>query len=144
MTEPKKKKRGRPTLFTNEVLQKIRYYSANDITPYQMAPLLGLGVSTIYGYLENHADFSEEIEALRESTKVKAKIVIVDAIQDGDVKVAQWYLERKARDEYSTKIEQKQDITAVTFVDDVPHADIEKYFADMSKDELRDILRGND
>lgn len=44
--------------------------------------------------LKNHLEVAQRAEA---------KLVVSDAIRSGKVKTAQWYLERKASDEFSTK-----------------------------------------
>lgn len=44
--------------------------------------------------LKNHLEVAQRAEA---------KLVVSDAIRNGKVKTAQWYLERKASDEFSTK-----------------------------------------
>lgn len=46
----------------------------------------------------------EELKAFLEvSLRAESKMVVSDAIRAGKYKVAQWYLERKAADEFSTK-----------------------------------------
>jgi hypothetical protein len=42
---------------------------------------------------------------LQENVKVQAKMVVAEAIDKGDKAQANWYLERKAKDEFSTRNE---------------------------------------
>ena len=42
---------------------------------------------------------------LKEKLILKARTVIADALNKKDENTAKWYLERKKRDEFSTKIE---------------------------------------
>lgn len=53
--------------------------------------------------------------------KIKARYVVHKALEKGDRDMAKWYLERKAKDEFSTK--QEVDTTVnnrVVIIDDLP------------------------
>ena len=51
--------------------------------------------------------------SLRDNPTLKARINTVEAIDKKDLDTSKWYLERKAKDEFSTKIDtnQEQNIT---------------------------------
>jgi hypothetical protein len=54
-------------------------------------------------FLSKNADFLHEIEQMRLKPLVKARFAAVKSLDN--VKDAQWYLERKKKDEFSTKVE---------------------------------------
>lgn len=77
--------------------------------------------STFYDFLKEYPEFSEKIDIWKSYEKIKARMVIHKALDNGDKDMAKWYLERKARDEFSTK--QEFDATVnnkVEIIDDLP------------------------
>ncbi len=58
---------------------------------------------TYYEYCRRHPDFSDKCEYLRNQTSIHARMTIANAIKNGDIATAKWYLERKHKDEFSTK-----------------------------------------
>jgi hypothetical protein len=49
-------------------------------------------------------------ERLKESLVLKARTVIANSLNNKDENTAKWYLERKKKDEFSTKIENETEI----------------------------------
>ena len=106
---------------TSEVLQKLEYAFASGLSDREASLYAGISESTLYNYCHEHEEFLERKELFKEQTKMKAKLVIAKAIEEGSLKTAQWYLERKAKDEFSTR--QEADIAMqnpVCIVDDLP------------------------
>ena len=104
MTKPVPKKVGRPTKITPEVLDKLRQaylWGANDKEAYGYADI---SHETFYNYIEKQPQFREQIGIWQNSPLLKAKRKVVEDIEK-DVRNAQWYLERKQKDEFSTKVE---------------------------------------
>lgn len=56
-----------------------------------------------YEYCKRHPEFSDKCEYLKAATSIHARMAISNAIKSGDVATAKWYLERKHKDEFSTK-----------------------------------------
>lgn len=59
--------------------------------------------SDIARWKKENPDVAELQAFLEVSLRAEAKLNIKDAIKSGKTKVSQWYLERKAADEFSTK-----------------------------------------
>lgn len=98
---------GRPTKLTEEVIRKLEEVAALDGSVEEMAYYAGVHVDTVYGWLQADTVFSERIRALRERPILKARQTIVKALDLPDS--AKWYIERKKKKEFSTRVE--QDIT---------------------------------
>ena len=48
-------------------------------------------------------DFSDKMRLTEDWSTFRARQVILQAINDGDIKAAQWWLERKAKFEFAPK-----------------------------------------
>lgn len=60
---------------------------------------------TLYAHFKRFPEFAKRIEALRNTPTMNSKRIFCEAIEDGDVKAAEYWLSRHetARDEYATK-----------------------------------------
>lgn len=121
MAKKKKNPGGRPTVMTPKTLDKLRYVFSIGGTKKEACIYARIGESTLYDYIEANPEFSEEIEALIQDPILKARKTVVDSLDD--TKNAQWYLERKKKDEFSQKVE-----TTVAFDEIIKEA--EKYVQD--------------
>ncbi len=77
--------------------------------------------STFYDFLKEYPEYSDKIAMWKDYEKIKARLVVHKALDNGDRDMAKWYLERKAKDEFSIK--QEFDTTVnnkVVIVDDLP------------------------
>lgn len=117
----KSKTRGRPSVMTAEVLQKLEHGFSRGLTDKEACCYAGISESTLYNYGNENPDFLERKELLKEQPKMKAKFVIYDALEEGNLITARWYLERKAKDEFSTK--QEADLSSfkpVVIIENIP------------------------
>ncbi len=96
---------GRPTVMTEEVLQKLEYGFMKGLTDEQCCNYADIAPSTLYNYCKENPEFSERKEQLKNNPSVQAKLNIVEAIENGNIDIAKWWLERKEREEFSTKQE---------------------------------------
>lgn len=96
-------KRGRPTVMTPEILDKLRYVFSIGGTRKEAYTYAQIGESTFYEYLQDNPNFAEEIERLIQDPILKAKKTVYDSLEN--VRDAQWYLERKAKDEFAQRSE---------------------------------------
>ena len=73
-------------------------------------------VKDIQKWISENPEIGELRAMLEAELRSSAKFTVADAIKDGDVKTAKWYLERKAADEFSTKasIEFENAVVALT------------------------------
>lgn len=96
---------GRPTVITPEILDKLREAFLMGFSDKEACFYADIGQSTLYDYQKDNPEFSEQKEQYKVNPILKAKKTIFDALEKGDVKVSQWYLERKAKGEFSTRVE---------------------------------------
>lgn len=77
----------------------------NGLTVEQSCRQAGIGTTTFYDRQANDPEFADKIKAAREFTEVNARRKVAEAINSGDMKTSRWYLERKAKREFSSRHE---------------------------------------
>lgn len=97
------KKAGRPTVFTEHIIGKIEEIAALDGTIEEMASFADINKNTLYSYIQDHPEFSQRIQHLREWPVLVARRSVVNSLKDPDR--AFRYLERKKKDEFSQRTE---------------------------------------
>lgn len=115
----KKNTVGRPTLMTNETVKKLEdafLYGATDLEACLEA---GISKQTLYTYQEKNPEFVDRKELLKNQPRIKAKKVVMKSIEEGDKETSKWYLERRSKDEFSTKTESKMEVELPTPIMDV-------------------------
>lgn len=95
---------GRPSVMTDKVLESLRQAYLIGATNEEAAHYADIAPSTLYLYMENNPEFSEQIKAWKNQPILKAKQKVVRDI-DKDTNTAKWYLERKKKDEFSPRSE---------------------------------------
>ena len=104
MVARKDGKMGRPSVMTDKVLESVRQAYLIGATNEEAAHYADIAPSTLYLYMENNPEFSEQIKAWKNQPILKAKQKVVRDI-DKDTNTAKWYLERKKKDEFSSRSE---------------------------------------
>jgi hypothetical protein len=100
------KKVGRPSVFTPEVVEKLKYCFAKGLTDREASDYVGISKDALYDYCAANPDFSHQKEALKGQLVVRAKFNLSDSIEiERNVQDSKWLLERKAKDEFSTRTE---------------------------------------
>lgn len=94
---------GRPTVMTKDVLQKLEYAFMRGLTDLEACDYADIGTTTLYNYCEENPAFRERKEELKQHPTAKARLNVAEAIEGGDVDISKWWLERKVKDEFSTK-----------------------------------------
>lgn len=80
-----------------------------------------IGESTYYDFLKEHPEYSDKFNMYKDYEKIQARLVVHKALEKGDRDMAKWYLERKAKDEFSTKQEIDTNVNnRVVIIDDLP------------------------
>lgn len=102
---------GRPTVMTATMVGKLELLFAKGLSDREACLIVDLSPSTLYDYCNANPEFAERKELLKEKTKTQAKLNIAEAIENKDIDVSKWYLERKAKDEFSTKQTIDADVT---------------------------------
>lgn len=95
------KKIGRPTVFTPEVLQKLEQGFKIGLTDVECCCYADINLSTLYEYQKRNPEFLYKKEKWKQFPIAKAKNTIFQSLDDP--KTAQWYLERKCKEEFSTQ-----------------------------------------
>ncbi len=117
-TEITKGKAGRPTKMTDEVVKKLVACFSNGFSDQLACDHVGIDKVTLYNYCDKHPEFSTIKERLKKNPVAAATLNIVKAIDNGDVKASQWYLERKCKDEFSirTEVDNKEQAVKKVFI----------------------------
>ena len=102
---------GRPTVITKDVVQKLEQALREGFSVDMACHVSGISRSTYYDHINSDPAFSYKMELAQDWVTQRAKQVVAKAIDTGDLKAAQWWLERKARSEFSNPTIQKPEPT---------------------------------
>lgn len=105
-----KNKVGRPSVMTKTMIGKLEMLFAQGLSDREACLVANISPSTLYDYCNENPEFAERKELLKEQIKITAKLNVAEAIEKKDIDMSKWYLERKAKDEFSTKQEISGDI----------------------------------
>lgn len=116
MATPRKPKHlhkpvGRPTVMTEELINKLETVFALGGTDKEACFYAGISHQTLYDYQALHPEFVERKEALKQQPILKARQTVVTALNQPQH--AQWFLARKAKDEFSERVETKNETTVI-------------------------------
>lgn len=95
---------------TAEVVSKLEYGFMKGLNITECCHYANISRPTFYEYLEKNPEFSNRIEELRSNPATRAKLNVVEAIENGDTDLSKWWLERRNKDEFSTKQEIAADV----------------------------------
>jgi hypothetical protein len=103
MGRPKKvvNKGGRPEKIKELELQKLETAFKMGCNNSEACSYAEIPESTFYEYLKKNPMFSDKIVGWKRNPILKAKHTIYKNLDDA--KTAQWYLERKCKEEFSTQ-----------------------------------------
>ena len=90
---------------TADMIEKLKAAFANWFNDEEAALYCWVWVRTIYDYCSKNPDFWELKELLKNKPKIKAKMNLLKAINNEDLEISKWYLERKSKNEFSLKNE---------------------------------------
>lgn len=96
-----KKKVGRPTAFTPEVLQKLEQAFSFGCSDREACIYAEISMAGLYHYQSHHPAFLDRKELLKDKPILKARSTVVAALNQPEH--AEWYLERKMKSEFSAK-----------------------------------------
>jgi len=98
-----KNKGGRPTKMSKETIAKLEEVFALGGSDSEACFYANISKQTLYNYQEKNPEFVDRKEALKEKPILKARQTVVKALDDP--KDAQWFLERKRKEEFSLRQE---------------------------------------
>lgn len=121
LKENGKKDTGRPTEMTPETISLLEEAWSMGCSDLEACLHANIGKTTLYNYQNEHPEFVERKQILKEKLILKARTVIANALNNKDENTAKWYLERKRKDEFSVKQEVNTELqiktALVEFVD---------------------------
>ena len=104
MTDKKiPKKIGRPTVLTPQTLDKLRNAFLIGCSDDEACAYAEISTTALYDYQTKHKEYTEQKDQWKREPILKAKTTVVKSL--GDVRDAQWYLERRAKKEFSLRSE---------------------------------------
>lgn len=96
---------GRPTVMTQDTVNKLEQAFSMGCSDLEACLFADISKQTLYDYQDKHPEFADRKAMLKQKMIFKARSVIVEALNNKDKNTAQWLLERKVKDEFSTKVE---------------------------------------
>lgn len=104
---------GRPTKLTPETIDKLRTAFLMGCSDIEACLYADISKTALYNYQQKNPDFVDQKEQWKEQLTLKARTVIANALNNKDENTAKWYLERKAKNEFSTKVESETTINGI-------------------------------
>jgi hypothetical protein len=92
---------------SEKVLSDLKAGLQRDFTIREACVYAGIHHDSYYRWLKESDEFALEMEKAQQFISNKAKEVIMDGILQGDRNDAKWWLERRRKENYSTKSEQE-------------------------------------
>lgn len=99
----KKNGAGRPTIMAPELIAKLEEAFAWGCSDIEACLWAEIAPATLYKFQKRHPEFVERKAALKETPILLSRKAVVNAIKRGDKVTALAYLDRKKKDEFSTK-----------------------------------------
>ena len=85
---------GRPTVMTDAVIAKLEHAFSLGCTDLEACFFAGVSKDAFYDYQAKTPGFADRKDALKTNPVLKARKVLVDAVESGDVKTATWLVEK--------------------------------------------------
>lgn len=95
----------KPLKKTPETLTKLEEAFAIDASVAEACFFAGISQKTYYEWIKNDPKLGERFAELRQNPVLKARNVVMEALNNKDKDTAKWYLERKAKNEFAPRNE---------------------------------------
>lgn len=135
---------GRPTKFTDETVGKLRSAFMMGCNDTEACYYAQINRDTLHEWRQKYKWFSDKIEAWKNHPIMKAKTTIFNHLNE--VKVAQWYLERKCRDEFCLRREINVKSDPGTLLSVIDRLEMENRYEELgrrAKEELEKTSQAN-
>jgi hypothetical protein len=86
---------------TKAAVQKLEAALRDGFSVEMACHVSGVGRSTYYQHSQSDLDFADKMTLAQDWITQRAKQVVAQAIDKGDLKMATWWLERRARAEFA-------------------------------------------
>lgn len=91
------------TKMTPEKIKELEWYFAKSFTDEEACLMADISRQTLNAYCQENERWREKKELLKRKPSLTAKINVVDEIIWRDINSSKWWLERKEKNEFSTK-----------------------------------------
>ncbi len=95
--------------------------------------------NSFYRWYKFNEHFSDKIDHARRHINRKAKEVVIKSIKNGDIKAAQWWLERKDRDSFDLKTSIMTD--PADNYEDIDEEELHRVFEELIDNEIAERKR---
>lgn len=92
---------GRPTTMTPKTIDKLRQAFMMGCSDREACVYADIANQTLYNYQQEHPEYLEQKATYKTNPLLKARKTIFDNL--GEIKTAQWYMERKANQEFNSQ-----------------------------------------
>jgi len=91
---------GRPTVIDESTVRKLEQAFRDGLSVSEGCFVSGIGRTAYYSRIGTDEAFANKMERAKQYVNIKAKKTVAQAISDGNINAAKWWLERKARNEF--------------------------------------------
>jgi len=91
---------GRPTVITDDTVRKLEEAFQDGFNVSEACLTAGISRSAYYERKAADEVFADKMELARKYVSIRAKKVVVQAVNDGNFNAAKWWLERRERSEF--------------------------------------------
>jgi len=99
---------GRPTVMTDATVQKLEEAFLMGCSDQEACLNADISKATLYNYQKEHPEFLDRKARLKENPFLLARTTVIKSL--GEVKNAQWYLERYDRGQVNPGIQQNTQV----------------------------------
>lgn len=98
-----KKKITKPTVVTDSVVRKLCNHLADGYTIDMACSMIGISRTSYYDHIKKNPERAELFELMKCMPTEKALANIVEAINNKNLKVSMWYLERMQPEKFNPR-----------------------------------------
>ena len=114
---------SRPRIVDKDVVAKLEDAFSKGCTITEACLLSEISRDAYYDYIKINPEFSHKVEMLKERVTLHARMNIAASIKAGDLADSKWYLERKAKNEFSLRTENEITMKDSEILDRIKNAE---------------------
>lgn len=95
---------GRPTVITDDIVRKLETAFQDGFSVSEACLTAGISRTAYYERKAADEAFADKMELAKRYISIRAKKVVVRAINDGNFNAAKWWLERRVREEFGANV----------------------------------------
>lgn len=94
---------GRPTVISGEIVRKLEAALRDGFNVSEACLVSGVSRTAYYERKAADEAFADKMELAQKYVTIRAKKVVIQAIDDGNFNAAKWWLEHRERDEFGPR-----------------------------------------